>query len=126
MAKEGKPIHSHRQKLRAAVAENRRLVLQGRALLSDIDQGFAALKDHKAKARQSSAPDRVAAKLAPRVVPAAVRQVLLIEDHPVVSRGLAELINYEDDLHVCGVSTPGVRCTRDLSRARIPTWSFST
>jgi len=116
MAKEGKPIHSHRQKLRAAVAENRRLVLEGRALLSDIDQGFAALKDHKAKARQSSAPERAGAKPAPPVMPAAVRQVLLIEDHPVVSRGLCELINYESDLHVCSISDTWESGLQSLSR----------
>jgi DNA-binding NarL/FixJ family response regulator len=32
------------------------------------------------------------------------RRLLLVEDHPVVSRGLKELLNYEPDLQVCGIA----------------------
>ena len=45
----------HLKKLRAALAENRRLVLRGKALLSDLDQQLAARKDFKAAHRQNSA-----------------------------------------------------------------------
>jgi DNA-binding NarL/FixJ family response regulator len=33
------------------------------------------------------------------------RRVLLVEDHPIVSRALAELINHEPDLEVCGIAS---------------------
>ena len=30
-------------------------------------------------------------------------EVFLVEDHPITREGLTQLINYQDDLHVCGV-----------------------
>ena len=30
------------------------------------------------------------------------REVLIVDDHPIVRQGLAQMINQEDDLHVCG------------------------
>src|SRR5689334_7622332 len=31
-------------------------------------------------------------------------EVFLVEDHPITREGLAQLINYQEDLHVCGVA----------------------
>jgi DNA-binding NarL/FixJ family response regulator len=39
--------------------------------------------------------------------PSGRRRILLVEDHPVVSKGLAGLINYEQDLEVCGIVQDG-------------------
>jgi len=114
MANAANNSDGNRQKLRTAIAENQKLVLKGRALLSDIDQGFAAIKDQKKRARQG---DRVQdlAKVSTESQ-GAERRILLVEDHPVVSRGLAELINYEDDLHVCGVSSTWALALETLAR----------
>ncbi len=32
------------------------------------------------------------------------KQILVVEDHPIFSLGLSELINQEDDMHVCGLA----------------------
>lgn len=31
-------------------------------------------------------------------------RILLVDDHPIVSRALANLINHEKDLEVCGIA----------------------
>jgi DNA-binding NarL/FixJ family response regulator len=43
-------------------------------------------------------PDRTAA------FKKAKRQILLVDDHPIVREGLTEMINHEDDLAVCGTA----------------------
>ena len=30
------------------------------------------------------------------------REVFLVEDHPITREGFAQLINFQEDLHVCG------------------------
>jgi len=115
MENSGNKSESHRQRLRTAIAENQKLVLKGRALLSDIDQGFAALKDQKTRARQRDQVQNLIT-LRPPARKEEERRILLVEDHPVVSRGLAELINYEDDLHVCGVSSTCAVALETLAR----------
>ena len=50
-----------------------------------------------------------------RVVSAVKKaKVLLVDDHPIVRQGLAQLINQEPDLAVCGHAEDGARahCTR--------------
>jgi DNA-binding NarL/FixJ family response regulator len=92
-----------RQQLRAAVVQNQRLAVQGRALVSDLEQGFAALKDQKMQARQrAKAADSIPFERPPEPAPVSQKRVLLVEDHPIVCRGMAELIGYEEDLQVCG------------------------
>jgi DNA-binding NarL/FixJ family response regulator len=87
------------QDLLARIEENRRLVLKTRDLAHQIDQGFAAVKDAGAKAHRPRAAKQW-------VSPAVYGRygILIVEDHPVVSQGLAGLLNYEPDLHVCGVA----------------------
>ncbi len=43
------------------------------------------------------------------------RRVFLVEDHPVTRRGLAQLLNCEPDLHVCGEEGAAAK-----ARVRIP------
>ena len=44
----------------------------------------------------------MAASTAPRAGNKIKTQVLLVDDHPIVRKGIAELINSEPDLEVCG------------------------
>jgi len=46
------------------------------------------------------------------------RGVLIVDDHPIVRQGLAQLIDQEDDLHVCGQAEDAheaMRAIRELS-----------
>jgi DNA-binding NarL/FixJ family response regulator len=83
------------------VARTKQLTSKARALASEIDQGLAALKDVKREVRRNRGGDF-------GVPPAEKAQqrhrILLVEDHPVVSRGLTELLNYESDLCVCALT----------------------
>ena len=40
------------------------------------------------------------------------RRVLLVDDHPIVSRALADLISHEKDLEVCGIAEDGASALR--------------
>src|SRR5262245_23707344 len=44
----------------------------------------------------------MAATTAARATGKTKTQVLLVDDHPIVRKGIAELINSESDLEVCG------------------------
>lgn len=43
-----------------------------------------------------------------------IARVLIVDDHPVVRRGLAELINDETDLEVCGEASDGPDALRQV------------
>ncbi len=45
-------------------------------------------------------------------------RILIVEDHPVVRRGLVELINAEPDLHVCGEADDAPAAIQSLGQAR--------
>jgi DNA-binding NarL/FixJ family response regulator len=94
----------HRHPLRTTVEENRRLVLRSRALAAEIGEGFAAIKDQKAKARQTAQSGVDPLKTAQQRMGSSRRRILLVEDHPIVSLGISELINYEPDLVVAGLA----------------------
>jgi DNA-binding NarL/FixJ family response regulator len=53
-------------------------------------------------ASKEDSPDPI-----PPARPFGRRHILLVEDHPVVSKGLAGLINYEQDMEVCGTAQDG-------------------
>jgi DNA-binding NarL/FixJ family response regulator len=108
----------HLKKLKAVLDENRRLVLRGKDLLSDIDQEFAARKERKAASRQQG---RAASTQGPGAVQKTAggrRRILLVEDHPVVSRGLQELINYESDLQVTGIADDRTSALAQIQASR--------
>jgi DNA-binding NarL/FixJ family response regulator len=46
------------------------------------------------------------------------REVFLVEDHPVTREGLAQLINYQDDLHVCGSAGTVAKALGGIDAAR--------
>lgn len=48
--------------------------------------------------------------------PAVKRSVLLVDDHPIVRQGLAELINQEPDLHVTGQATSAAAAMEMIER----------
>ncbi len=50
--------------------------------------------------------------------PAARKQILLVDDHPLMRAGLAQLINRQPDLAVCGEAGDPAAANRELSRAR--------
>jgi len=108
----------HLKKLRAALAENRRLVLRGKALLSDLDQQLAARKDLKSAQRQNSVSGSALARSGHSDKAVLPFQILLVEDHPVVRQGLQELINYESDLNVCGVADDRASALRQIQALR--------
>jgi DNA-binding NarL/FixJ family response regulator len=95
---------SHRRTLRTTVEENRRLVQQSRALAAQLGEGFAAIKDQKAKARRAAQSDVAPLGTARHGKGSTQRRILLVEDHPIVSLGISELINYEPDLVVAGLA----------------------
>ena len=47
------------------------------------------------------------------------RDVLIVDDHPIVRQGLRQLINHEKDLHVCGEAAD-VKEARDALKAHRP------
>jgi DNA-binding NarL/FixJ family response regulator len=46
----------------------------------------------------------------------APRRILLVDDHPIVSEGLAELLNREGDLKVCGCCQSAKEAVLEVSR----------
>lgn len=72
------------------------------------------------KARPTrSAGSRAAPEAAPRPPEQAARkQVLLVDDHPLMRAGLAQLINRQPDLEVCGEAGDPAAANRELARAR--------
>jgi len=48
-----------------------------------------------------------------------VRDVLIVDDHPVVRQGLRQLINQEQDLNVCGEAAD-VKEARDVLKSLLP------
>jgi DNA-binding NarL/FixJ family response regulator len=115
MATENPGTPDARQKLRAALEANRHLALKGRALAGELGEAFAALKDAKARHRRQAASS--APPLLPHAVPPAdhKRTIMLMEDHPIVSLGISEVINYETDLTVCGIAEDRVSALDKLS-----------
>lgn len=45
-------------------------------------------------------------------------KVFLVEDHPVTREGFAQLINYQDDLLVCGQAENIASALHEISRAK--------
>ena len=43
-------------------------------------------------------------------------RILLVDDHPVVSEGLAEIVNRQQDLRVCGSCDSGKRALHEINR----------
>ncbi len=41
-------------------------------------------------------------------------RILIVDDHPIVRQGLAELINHEDDLTVCGQAEDAPQAMKDI------------
>lgn len=46
------------------------------------------------------------------------RQILLVDDHPLMRAGLSQLINLQADLQVCGEAGDPVQASRELGRVR--------
>jgi DNA-binding NarL/FixJ family response regulator len=46
------------------------------------------------------------------------RNVLLLEDHPIVRQGLEQMINHEPDLHVCGTAEDAERAMEQIEASR--------
>lgn len=44
--------------------------------------------------------------------------VFLVEDHPITRDGLAELVNYQEDLHVCGCASSVATAKAGIENAR--------
>lgn len=45
-------------------------------------------------------------------------ELFLVEDHPVTREGLAQLINYQDDLHVCGSAGTAAKALAGIETSR--------
>ena len=54
----------------------------------------------------------------PSLGPAVKRRIFLVDDHPIVRRGLAELINEEPDLVVCGQGEDAYGSLRDIRQLK--------
>src|SRR5689334_17496704 len=54
----------------------------------------------------------------PRTSPRHKQRIFLVEDHPVTREGLAQLINYQDDLQVCGAAGTAARAVTGIETAR--------
>jgi DNA-binding NarL/FixJ family response regulator len=54
----------------------------------------------------------------PKPSPNRKRKVFLVEDHPVTREGLAQLINYQDDLHVCGFAGTAAKTLGGIAASR--------
>jgi len=52
-----------------------------------------------------------------RTSPRHKQKVFLVEDHPVTREGLAQLINYQDDLHVCGAAGTAAKAVAGIETA---------
>jgi DNA-binding NarL/FixJ family response regulator len=46
------------------------------------------------------------------------RNILLLEDHPIVRQGLEQMINHEADLHVCGTAEDADRALQLIDEAQ--------
>lgn len=46
------------------------------------------------------------------------RSIYLVDDHPVIRKGLAELINQRQDLHVCGAASTTEEALQQIPRLR--------
>jgi len=42
------------------------------------------------------------------------REIFLVDDHPIISEGLEQLINQENDLHVCGSATDAAMAMKSI------------
>jgi DNA-binding NarL/FixJ family response regulator len=62
---------------------------------------------HKAKTQAGAAPNRPVRK-----------RILLVEDHPIVSRALADLLGHESDLEVCGGADDPSSALREIERLK--------
>lgn len=51
-------------------------------------------------------------------MPAARRKILVVDDHPFMRAGLAQLIDRQPDLQVCGEAGNPVEAARELARCR--------
>ncbi len=70
----------------------------------------------KRPAKKSSRPAPAAPSLVPALPPAAPRrQILLVDDHPFMRAGLAQLIDKQSDLHVCGEAGNPIEAARRLA-----------
>ena len=45
-------------------------------------------------------------------------EIFLVEDHPVTRDGLTQLINFQDDLHVCGSAGTAAKALNDIGNSR--------
>jgi DNA-binding NarL/FixJ family response regulator len=48
----------------------------------------------------------------------AKRRIFLVEDHPVTREGFAQLINYQDDLQICGEAATAAEARQGIPVAR--------
>ena len=49
-------------------------------------------------------------------------ECLLVDDHPLVRRGVADVIAREADLEICGEAATWPEAMQAVERVRIPTW----
>jgi DNA-binding NarL/FixJ family response regulator len=57
----------------------------------------------------------VSAKAVEQIKPGRKRRLLLVDDHPIVREGFAQLINHEPDLEVCGLASNAAKALDDIA-----------
>jgi len=67
---------------------------------------------------QSSVKQSVSAQARGLSDSGAKRNVLLLEDHPIVRQGLEQMINHEPDLHVCGTAEDAEKALAEIESLR--------
>jgi len=67
---------------------------------------------------QSSVKQSVSAQTRGLSDSGAKRNVLLLEDHPIVRQGLEQMINHEPDLHVCGTAEDAEKALAEIESLR--------
>ena len=71
-----------------------------------------------AASRPRPAPQARAEQAKPTTVPATKRRILLVDDHPMTSEGLAAIINHQADLEVCGQASNPAEALATLSTCK--------
>ena len=66
----------------------------------------------------SAKPTRAVSKTPPKAVVKAKARVLVVDDHPVVRQGMAQLIGHEPDLEVCGEAASAPDALKAISACR--------
>ncbi len=56
----------------------------------------------------------MASRMQGKTDPSEKRRIIIVDDHPIVRQGLAQLINQEDDLYVCGQAEDAHQAVRGI------------